>query len=110
MKQADGSYAPAVAKFGVINMSEIKIKCDLMNEGWNYDTCIQCKRFTMGTTAKGPSWRCSLNKASASEKRAFSMIWTVNYLVTRGLKITESTIIVEYVGKKKKGTKPLSLF
>lgn len=85
-------------------MGEIRIKCDQMPESWNYDTCIQCRRFTSHRGEKGTNWNCSLNNGSAAEKRSFYAVWAENYLIARGVmkEKSQSTIIVDYVGKKKR--------
>ena len=86
---------------------EITIKCDQMADGWNYDTCWNCKRFTWSKTAKGSNWRCKLNNGSVAEKRNFYMIWAMNYLIGRSRfkEIDRGTIVVDYVGKRKRGRK-----
>lgn len=83
---------------------EIKIKCDQTLDGFDFDTCIVCKRFTLSAGSKGRNWRCSLNNKTASEKRAFRTIWTEDFLIERGAmkESSRSTVTIEYVGKKKR--------
>ena len=83
-------------------MGKVYVKCDLMADGWDYDTCPMCKRFSNNKVKRGLTWRCSLNNASAKEKNTFHMIWAMNYLIFRGLEIAEDDVIVTYVGKRKK--------
>ena len=83
-------------------MSQVTINCDLMADGWNYDTCVSCRHFSSNTTKKGLTWRCSLNNKSAKEKRDFQMIWAINYLNYRGMDVDEDVIAVTYIGKRKR--------
>ncbi len=86
----------------------ITIKCDQMPDGWNYDTCVFCKHFISSRTpGKGTKISCKLNKGGAAEKRTFEYIWNENYLIGCGVmdETRRSTIIVDYVGRKKKGRK-----
>lgn len=87
---------------------EIMIKCDQRQEGFDFDTCIACKRFTLSMGSKGRNWRCSLNNKTAAEKRAFRTIWTEDFLIERGAmkETSRSTVVVEYVGKKKMTRRP----
>jgi hypothetical protein len=78
-----------------------------MPDSWNYDSCVSCRHFSARTTDKGIKLRCTLNNGKESEKRAFAVIWNENYLIERGVMKEKhrSTIIVEYVGLKKRGRK-----
>ena len=83
------------------------VKCDQMTEGWDYDTCYDCKHFVLSLTKKGRNWRCKLNSATAKEKRDFYTIWGTDYLIRRGI-IEEKYrygVAIEYVGKKKRRRK-----
>jgi hypothetical protein len=83
-------------------MSSITIICDQMADGWNYDTCIQCRHFNLQVTAKGRKWSCSLNNKPASQKRKFRRIWALEYLRNTGMDISEDEITIQYVGKRKR--------
>lgn len=85
----------------------VTVKCDQMAEGWNYDTCFECRHFSTGKSTKGRYWRCKLNSGSAAEKRVFYGIWAIDYLIMRG-KVKETlreTVIVDYIGKRKRRRK-----
>ena len=43
----------------------VTIKCDQLPDGWNYDTCWECKHFSWRQSKNGSIWGCSLNKAAA---------------------------------------------
>jgi len=75
-----------------------------MADGWNYDTCFMCKRFSTGRTVKGRYFRCKLNNNSAAEKRTFYMIWAVETLISYGVmdENQRDVVAVDYVGKKKR--------
>ena len=81
------------------------IKCDQMADGWNYDTCWECKHFLTSRTSKGRIWRCKLNNRTAAEKRAFYTLWGINYLIERDMldESCRSEVAVEYVGKRRRG-------
>ena len=83
-------------------MSVISIKCDQMDDGWNYDTCLTCWHFSISITAKGRQWRCSLNSKPVSLKRAFRLIWATEYLRGCGLDISKDEITIEYIGKRRR--------
>ena len=86
---------------------KISVKCDQMPDGWNYDLCWKCKHFIWTQTKKGSDWRCKLNRATATEKNVFRLIWAENLIINRGAvpESFRSEIEVEFVGKKKRGAK-----
>ena len=79
-----------------------KIKCELM-EIWDFDHCLECKRF-ISRIGKGlRNWECKLNRDNANERREFAMIWATAYLNDRGMDIgSVSEVEIEFVGKKKR--------
>jgi hypothetical protein len=79
-----------------------EVKCEIMVDGWNYESCYMCKRFSLSLTSKGRQWRCKLNNSNAHERRMFRLIWAEEFLRARGVKISETTISVVYIGKRKK--------
>jgi hypothetical protein len=87
----------------------VTIKCDQMIEEWNYDTCFECRHFSISITDKGRKWSCSLNNRFAAEKRDFYLIWATNYLIESGYlnKNCQNNIIIDYIGKKKRNKKGL---
>jgi hypothetical protein len=84
----------------------VTVKCD-QTETFDFDTCIQCKRFTLDMTDKGRRWRCSLNRGTAAEKRRFQSIWALDFLVNRGVFPEDSrdNVVIDFVGRRKKGAK-----
>lgn len=81
-------------------MSKINIKCDLMADGWDYDSCWTCKRFR--TNVRPRNWKCSLNDGNVAAKREFYLIWCNEYLRTHGYDLSEDEITIEYVGKRRR--------
>jgi|GEM_PF-2053096 len=84
-------------------MAQVIIHCDQVSDGWNYDTCAECKHFSCTVSPKGRQRRCKLNSRTAAEKRVFQTLVAVELLNARGMDITPDEIIIDYVGKKNKG-------
>lgn len=86
----------------------ITVKCDQMDDGWNWDTCLYCKHFDIQRrVGKGTNWRCKLNSGTAAEKREFYLIWATNRLIDYGVldEGSQDEVIVDYIGKKKRRRK-----
>ena len=73
---------------------------------WDFNHCIECKRFQLRRGKGLNNWACKLNNENAKERRAFGEIWACKYLNERGLKIKIPEVVIIYVGKRKKNKKP----
>ena len=76
---------------------KFNIKCDRIADGWNYDSCVLCKRFR--TNIRPLDWKCSLNNENAAKRREFYVLWGLEFLRGRGYNLSEDEITIEYVGK-----------
>ena len=81
-----------------------KIKCDRQTDKFDFDTCLMCKHYRSGESLKR-RWRCKLNNGSAAERQAFRRIWVEENLIAVNILVesNRAEIIIEYVGKKKRG-------
>jgi hypothetical protein len=75
-----------------------------MKDGWDYDSCFDCRNFSTSITTKGRQWRCKLNNSNTAEKRAFRMIWALDFIINHGALSDKylCSVTVNYVGKNKK--------
>jgi hypothetical protein len=89
------------AYIGVLIVLPTKIKCKQM-ETWDFEHCMECKRFRLNRGKGLKNWRCSLNSDSAEERRDFSMIWATLYLQNVGYDLTIPKVEIIYVGKRKR--------
>jgi hypothetical protein len=76
------------------------IKCDRMQDGWNYEDCYECRHFSI--TVSPRNWRCKLNRDTAAEKRAFRHLWAMEYIRAHGHDLPDDEVEVIYIGKKRR--------
>jgi hypothetical protein len=69
---------------------------------WDFDHCVDCKRFRLRRGRGLDNWCCSLNKETAQERQDFGMIWATAYLQGSGYKIKIPVVEITYVGKRKR--------
>jgi len=79
----------------------IKIKCEVMTV-WDFDHCIECKRFKLQRGKGLKNWGCKLNKETPEERRGFSKVWAMFYLQYRGFDVTIPEVAIIPVSKRKK--------
>jgi hypothetical protein len=82
----------------------IEIKCEIMTT-WDYEHCIECRRFSVKYGKGLKNWRCKLNSDTVNEQRNFSLIWAYLYLQNNGMDVDLPEVAVIYVGKPKRKKK-----
>jgi len=80
------------------------IKCEKVTE-WDFDHCLECKRFRLARGKGLKNWRCSLNSETPKERYNFSMVWARLCMQNYGVDITIPEVKVVYVGKRKRKRK-----
>jgi len=78
-----------------------EIKCERMTI-WDFDHCIDCKRFRVRRGKGLNNWGCAHNESSAKEKSDFGMIWALAYLQNHGYNINVPEVIINYIGKRRR--------
>ena len=81
-----------------------EIKCERMTV-WDFDHCIDCRKFISRRKKGLDNWACKLNNKTAGERRAFGEIWACAYLQDRGMEITVPEVVVIPVSKRQKKIK-----
>ena len=80
---------------------QIIINCERMAV-WDFDHCIDCRRFKARHSKGLNNWGCSLNNATAKERSDFGMVWAAAWLRDRGIKIQVPEVIIVPVKSKRK--------
>ena len=79
---------------------QVKIKCELMTT-WDFDHCIDCKRLRTRNGKGLKNWSCTLNRATAKERRDFGMIWASAFLQDHGYNISIPEVTIIPIGNRK---------
>ena len=75
-----------------------EIKCERMTV-WDFDHCIDCRKFISRQRKGLNNWGCKLNNKTAMERRAFGMIWASAYLQDRGMEIDIPEVVIISIRK-----------
>ena len=76
-----------------------EIRCERMKT-WDFDHCLECRRFKIRRGKGLDNWACKLNNETAKERREFGMIWATAYLQDQGMEITIPEVVIIPVRKR----------
>lgn len=79
----------------------IEIKCERMTT-WDFDHCLDCKRYKARSNKGLNNWGCAHNGATAKERRDFGMVWATAYLQDHGIDVPIPEVVIIPVSKRKK--------